>query len=109
MLPSRYQLPTCEILHVLQQGIRINQDMLQLRYIKTTKTPSRLGILVGKTCDKKAVGRNRVKRQLAMAFLPYLIHDVHPKNIVCKIGKTSTPLSFEEIHNAVDIFFTHTV
>jgi len=109
MLPSRYQLPTHEILPVLQRGIRINHDMLQLRYIKTTKAPSRLGILVGKMYDKKAVVRNRVKRQLAMAFLPYLKSDLHPKDIVCKIGKTSVPLTFEEIKNAIDTFFTHTL
>lgn len=107
MLPSIYQLPTIDVIHTLRYGQRIQHDMLQLRYIKTTKSQSRLSIIVSKKCDKKAVKRNRIKRQLAMAFLPYLAKDTITKDIVCKIAQNGAHMSFKDIKQNIETFFTN--
>ncbi len=61
---------------VYKQGIRCHSKHLVLRALCTKKSgeqsqinPSRIGISIGKKVSKKAVVRNRIKRQIYAAFL----------------------------------------
>lgn len=109
MLPLLYRLPTKQFEVTLRSGIRMRTDMLQCIYVNTQEPHSRLGVIIGKSFEKTAIGRNRIKRQITMAFFPYLIQDKQSKDIVCKITKTNIPNSFKTITRAVDTFFTNTV
>ena len=85
---------------VYQQGISRHSKHLILRALHNKKDdqqspiiPSRLGVSIGKKVSKKAVVRNRIKRQIHGAFLqlrPHVLDDwqivivVKPIAVECK-------------------------
>ena len=85
---------------VYQQGIRRHSEHLVLRALSTKTVdeqsqinPSRIGVSIGKKVSKKAVVRNRIKRQIQSAFLQLqprilngwqLVIVVKPTAIECK-------------------------
>lgn len=64
MLPSVHRLSAKAFPLVLQKGTRIHTDTVDVRYTKTAH-PSHIGFVVGKSVDKRASRRNRMKRQLS--------------------------------------------
>lgn len=62
MLPKENRLPSPLIKTVMMRGKRIATDGLQFVFIQNTLAISRFAFIVPKSVDKRAVGRNRLKR-----------------------------------------------
>ena len=56
-----------EFARVFEQGRRVAEPMLALHWL-ADDVPARLGMAVSRKVDPRAVGRNRIKRQLRDAF-----------------------------------------
>ncbi len=101
MLPSIYRLPKQNITNVMRSGIRTHTDTIHCMYLKTTQKNGRLSILVTKKFSKKAVERNSIKRQLFMAFLPFLKDTSKPMDIFCKITQPLNTKTFAGLQKTV--------
>ena len=62
MLPIPYRLPTPDVKQVMRSGRRLASPELVLIYQKNTTDTPRFAVIVPKSVDKRAVGRNRIKR-----------------------------------------------
>ncbi|KKU87416.1 ribonuclease P protein component [Candidatus Gottesmanbacteria bacterium RIFCSPLOWO2_01_FULL_48_11] len=68
MLPIPYRLPTPDVKQVMRSGRRLASPELVLIYQKNTTDASRFALIVPKSVDKRAVGRNRTKRLVREAL-----------------------------------------
>lgn len=57
---------------VLQRGFAIKKSDLTVRIFKTGTGGARMTVVVSKKISNKAVTRNRIKRRVREAFVPYL-------------------------------------
>ena len=64
MLPTVHRLSAKEFPVVLQKGVRLHTEYIDVRYKKTAE-PSHMGFIIGKAVDKRSSRRNRMKRQLS--------------------------------------------
>ncbi len=62
MLPKENRLPSPEIKSVMRTGRRVNAEGVQLIFTQNSLSVSRFAFVVPKSVDKRAVGRNRLKR-----------------------------------------------
>lgn len=77
MLPQHERLKRRIDFETLRQkGKRLNRRSLSLVVIKTSEAERKAGFIVTKRLSKKAVTRNRIKRQMRAA---YLLHRSHLK------------------------------
>lgn len=102
MLPSVYRLPKKDFIQTMRRGIRSHINGMQFISSITKSSHARLGILVTKKFSKKAVDRNRIKRRIADAFLPYFKKTTEAKDIVCKIAQPIHQHSFQDIQNSIE-------
>ena len=66
MLSSIYRLPSVEISPLLRKGARLRVGGIELVYKATAHIP-KFAFIVSTKIDKRAVGRNRMKRQIREA------------------------------------------
>ncbi len=72
-MPARYRLPREAFAKVYAEGKRYQSRYLRLRVLATdTPTQHQWGLVVGKKVSKKAVVRNRWKRQLRALITRFL-------------------------------------
>ena len=64
MLSSDHRLPKEEISPLLQRGMHIRSDIIELIYKKTTGVP-RFAFIVSTKIDKRATRRNRMRRVMS--------------------------------------------
>lgn len=64
MLPKENRLPSPQIETVLRRGKRVSAQGVQLIFAQNNLPVSRFAFVVPKSVDKRAVGRNRVRRIL---------------------------------------------
>ena len=57
---------------VLQRGFKLSVTFFTVKILKIGDKPIRLTVVVGKKISKKAVTRNKIKRRVREAFMPYL-------------------------------------
>lgn len=77
MLPQHERLKRRKDFESLRQkGKRLNKRCLSLVVLKATDAERKAGFIVTKRLSKKAVTRNRIKRQMRAA---YLLHRPHLK------------------------------
>jgi len=57
---------------VLQRGFKVAGTYFTVRILKIGDQPIKLTVVVGKKVSKKAVIRNKIKRRVREAFMPYL-------------------------------------
>lgn len=88
----------------MRHGIRSQIHGMQFTSINTESSHTHLGILVTKKFSKKAVTRNQIKKQIAMAFLPLLEKESAPKNIVCKIMQPIQYSSFQNLKTTIEAY-----
>lgn len=62
MLPKENRLPSPQIKTVMRRGKRVSAQSLQFIFAQNTLPVSRFTFVVPKNVDKRAVGRNRLKR-----------------------------------------------
>lgn len=62
MLLKENRLPSPQIKTVLRRGKRVSAQGLQLIFTQNSLSVSRFAFVVPKSVDKRAVGRNRLKR-----------------------------------------------
>ena len=63
---ARVRVPA-EYKHVFEQGRRTASPIMALHWLRDEQ-PARLGLAVSRKVDPRAVGRNRIKRQLREQF-----------------------------------------
>ena len=103
MLPARNRLKRTDIISLLTNGVRKPIGELLFIYKKTTESPWRVAIIVPKRISKKAVVRNRLKRQLATAFLHLKETSGSSMDLLCKVVKP-TKKSIRELQQDIDTF-----
>ncbi len=88
---------------VYQQGIRRHSEHLVLRAWfpqavgeQSQINPSRIGISIGKKVSKKAVVRNRIKRQIHGAFLQLLPRILDGWQIVIVVKPTAVECKYDD-------------
>ncbi len=62
MLPEHHRLPSPQIKTVMRRGKRVSAQGVQLIITQNTLPVSRFAVIVPKAVNKRAVGRNRLKR-----------------------------------------------
>ena len=89
---------------VYKQGIHRHSKHLVLRALNTKKlgeqsqiNPSRIGVSIGKKVSKKAVVRNRLKRQIHGAFLQLRPQIVNGWQIVIVIKPTAVECKYDHL------------
>lgn len=86
MLPKINRIPSQAIPDILQHGLRIRGECIDLVY-KKIRPPSRFTVIVSTKIDKRAVIRNRMKRLVREAIhhlLPSLKQSIDGVFIVRK-------------------------
>jgi ribonuclease P protein component len=66
MLPAINRLPSTDVSPLLRHGKRIRENFFDIVY-STRETGARFGFVVSMKVDKRATGRNRIKRLLREA------------------------------------------
>ena len=61
-----------DIQQILKTGLRLSTPALMLRYLPNRRTKPRVTVVVGTTVSKRAVVRNRLKRQLRHVLMAEL-------------------------------------
>ncbi len=102
-MPARYRLPREAFAKVYAEGKHYQSRYLRLRVLATdTPTQHQWGLVVGKKVSKKAVVRNRWKRQLRALIIRFLQEVSLPgfQAIVSVAGDRvveGSPLTFAEL------------
>lgn len=104
-LPQIHRLKNWrDFLAVYKQGIRRHSKHLVLRALSTKKidqqsqiNPSQFGISISKKVSKKAVVRNRLKRQLHGAFLQLLPQILDGWQIVIVVKPTASECKYDHL------------
>lgn len=106
MLPRRNRLSHREITHLKKGAKRVTAEHLFLLY-KTNKetADSKVSCSVSKKVEKKAVGRNRLKRQCREAIKAHLKSVKDPIVGLISIRKTKKKLSFSDLNKEVEEVF----
>lgn len=106
MLSKEYRLRTMrDFKHLFKKGKSIGNRELAIRVVQTKeKDPARFAFIISTKTEKKAVARNKAKRQLReiiRAELPQLRQGV---DIAITIKKSFLPLEFDQkIKSAKDV------
>jgi len=102
-LPARYRLPREAFAKVYAEGKRYQSRYLRLRVLATdTPTQHQWGLVVGKKVSKKAVVRNRWKRQLRALIVRFLQEENLPGfqaivSVAIGVVPEGSPLPFAEL------------
>ncbi|MGF1604623.1 MAG: ribonuclease P protein component [Thermosynechococcaceae cyanobacterium] len=112
MLSKRHRLrKTQDFLTVYQQGRRRDSADLSLRVyqrppIEGQTLPTRIGISISQKVSKRAVVRNRVKRQLKAACHQILPHMTSGIDIVLVVRSTAPQCSYQQFLQQLKQLFT---
>ncbi len=88
MLPKPYRLPGHRIVPILKSSSIFHSPFLTLKVLKNNQPQPQIGFIVSvKTC-RLAVDRNRLKRQLRHALLPYLFQ-LKPNHEIIILAKSA--------------------
>ena len=108
MLEKKYRLTKKEDFDdVFQKGAWVRGRLISLRIKKTTNAvPPRIGFVVGQKIAKKAVTRNRLKRQLRASFSRHIKKITPGLDIVVVPAPDSTQKKFTDIHEEITHLLT---
>jgi len=103
MLEKKYRLTKKEDFdNVFKKGAWARGRLLSLRIKKTTNSLPRVGFVVGTRITKKAVTRNRLKRQLRVSFSEHIKKIKSGLDIVVVPEPEITKIGFQEIREEVE-------
>jgi len=102
MLGKKYRLTKKEDFDdVFKRGTRVRGKLISLRVKKTTNAFPRVGFVVGIRTEKKAVTRNRIRRQLRASFEKH-IKGIRPgRDIVVVPTPGIKKQKFTDIHDEI--------
>lgn len=108
MLNKKNRISNRDVIERLSAGGKFYKDrFLMARYENAIGCPSQFAVIVSKKICKKAVRRNRLRRQVYEALrlhLPLLkIHFI--ALVILRPSITENKVSFQEISKSVKIFF----
>jgi len=107
MLEKKYRLTKKEDFDtVFQKGAWARGRLLSLRIKKTTNAFPRIGLVVGTKITKKAVTRNRIKRQLRASFSSHIKEIKRGLDIVVVVTPDITGKKFTDIHEEITHLLT---
>jgi len=88
-------------------GNVFKSDFLLFRYVKTGETPSRFAVNVSKRIDKRAVVRNRLRRQVneAIRLNLRLLPDGFRVLVSARASASGRQPEFSQLNKAVIAFF----
>ena len=75
-----------------------------IKYAPSPASNSRVGIIISKKVDKRAVKRNHLRRVIMHALLPHLSLIAKPHDLVFILKKTVSDLTDEELKDTVATF-----
>jgi ribonuclease P protein component len=88
-LPRKNRLPKKDFEKVYTKGVNLGTPLLGLKFLKrTNQTQIRAGFIVGLSVSKKAVQRNRLKRQLR-SLIRQILPDLKAGYDLIVIARTS--------------------
>jgi ribonuclease P protein component len=105
MLARKYKLKKDnDFKKVFQQGKYFEQDFFKLRLLKNNLETSRFGIVIGLKVSKKAVERNKAKRQIEEII--HSIKEIKPGfDIVIRADSEILKRSYQEIEKSLISLF----
>lgn len=86
-----------EIKSLIQQGQTFFLPQFVIKYRKNTEKESRFTFVVSTKVDKKAIVRNRIKRQLRAAVQELLPQIIPGFDVIIIVKKSALDLEFSEI------------
>ena len=105
MLPKPHRLPTPDVRQVMRSGRRLTSPFLIMIYRNNTIGTARFAVVVPKSVDKMAVGRNRIKRLVRESvyhLLPSIAQNIDGVIIVRRKVET-----LEEAENGIRELVLH--
>ena len=108
MLGKKYRLTKKEDFDdVFEKGVWVRGRLLSLRIKKTASAlPPRIGFVVGARIAKKAVIRNRIKRQLRASFSKHIKKIKRGRDIVVVVTPDITRKNFTDIYEEITRLLT---
>ncbi|PSN17453.1 ribonuclease P protein component [filamentous cyanobacterium CCP5] len=110
-LPQQHRLKhTQEFAAVYRRGRKAAGKLLVMRILPRSKdlsdgASSRFGIAISQKVSKRAVVRNRLKRQIHTA-LRHLVHDIQPGlNVVINVRPSAVICEYDEILRELEQLF----
>lgn len=98
MLPRTYRLPAATR---LRHPRSIHTTLFLLKYAASPASHSRIGIIVSKKVDKRAVRRNHLRRAVMHALQPTLSQIPTPYDLVFIVKSSAGNAADNEIGDAV--------
>lgn len=106
MLPKKYRLTkNADFSKICSKGFYGASDGIAIKYIKNDRPETHLGFPIGKNFSPKAVDRNRARRVLKAACLPYLKRLKLGFDIVVMIQKNCEALDAKKAENSLGQIF----
>jgi len=106
MLPSRNRLKrNKDFEKVFEKGKGYKQDFLYLKFIDNSFNFTRFGFIISKKACKKAVERNKIKRQLREIVRKKLGNIKKGKDVVIVVLQKTENINFQKIKDVIDNIF----
>ncbi len=106
MLPKQYRLPGYLIPRTLNSKLTYHSPLFTLKLVNLNNNQlSRLGFIVSTKISKKAVERNKIKRQLRAASYQHLKAIAPGYNLLIIAKHSLKSSSFEQIKTALHYLF----
>ncbi len=93
-----------EFSRILKEGKRVRGQFLTVVALPAATKASRVGIVVTKKVEKKAVGRNRLRRIVAHLFMHVLQSKESPFDAVVMVGRVPTKEIFKLLEEDVTLW-----
>lgn len=100
MLAKKYKLTRKDdIPNILEEGKEIKSQYFVIKYTNSDHEDNRFAIVVSSKISKKAVTRNRLRRQIfeIIRLNPEKISEKSPKNIIILVRKPILELKYEDL------------
>lgn len=101
MLPKEKRLTnTRDFKRVYQKGSFFSVGLFSVNYLPNKSSFTRIGIVINKKVEPKAVNRNRLKRQLREVARKYYSKLPAGVDVIITIKKAAVGTKFEEIEKS---------
>ncbi|QQG45928.1 MAG: ribonuclease P protein component [Candidatus Niyogibacteria bacterium] len=95
------------ISQVLRRGRRIERGGLVVYFQSSDNSASRLAVVVSKSVDKRAVRRNKIRRQISEIMRGLIFGIKKPLRIIVRVLPEASKADFGRLKNALEEIFVN--
>ncbi len=93
------------IVAVMKRGHTLSYSALRFRFFTSSRSATRLAVVVSLHVSKRAVVRNRVRRQLHAIIAPLMQQFLYPVDGVLLVQPGLEKRTFQELSKIVNVIF----